>query len=59
MGGGGFILSGKGDSQGVHKKGVHRGSRKGGFTGGSQKGGSREPCVPPGHGPERCLSTTL
>ena len=36
---GGFTLSGKGGSQGVHEEGVHRGVHK--------KGGSREPCEPP------------
>ena len=45
---GGFTLSGKGGSQGVHEKGgSYGGSRIGGFTGGSQRGGSREPCEPP------------
>ena len=44
--GGGVTLSGKGGSQGVHEDGVHK------------KGGSREPCEPPGYGPE-CLHTNV
>ena len=56
----GFTLSGKegsqGGSQGVHME-VHRGftrrfAKRGVHKGVHENGGSREPCEPPGYGPE-------
>ena len=58
--GGGFTLSGKVGSPGVHEKGGSQGvHKKGGSQGVHKKGGSREPCEPPGYGPVMVCLTVL